>query len=433
MEEVLKLKKATYHLWTFTISKLVSSFGAQVYAFAISFYILQLTGSATSFAMNLICSLLPRTIVAPFAGYAADKYSRKAIVIIAQVTSTFAIAGLLTVSVVYGLSLIAIYTTTVVLSIASAFSGIAFSSSITGLVDEKRIQKAMSLNQMSISISAIGSPALAGVLYGTVPMPVFLVMYMVASIIAVILESTMNFKLFAKRKEVVEGEPKESMWQSMKAGFAYLKLQPILMTIIWIALFINFLFGAFLVGYSFVLIEKLKILPEHFGITEGAFAVGMLLISIYLSTRKEVKYPLLVSKRGIIVLGIVMASIGLPLLIAMEYSIMFTFYLFINLSFGATMMIVNTPLQVMMQKMIDDDYKGRVLSILETAAMALTPLGVVIFGFLYDVFPAQWILIIAGSLLIGVVLVMARPSVVRKAHPELAERKAVKSETVSEL
>ncbi len=39
-------------------------------------------------------------------------------------------------------------------------------------------------------------------------MPVFLIMYMTASVIAVILESTMNFKLFAKRKEVVEGEPK---------------------------------------------------------------------------------------------------------------------------------------------------------------------------------------------------------------------------------
>ncbi|WP_347177998.1 hypothetical protein [Sporosarcina thermotolerans] len=44
MSEVLKLKRATYHLWTFTISKLISSFGAQVYAFAVSFYILQLTG-----------------------------------------------------------------------------------------------------------------------------------------------------------------------------------------------------------------------------------------------------------------------------------------------------------------------------------------------------------------------------------------------------
>ena len=177
--------------------------------------------------MNLICSLLPRTLIAPFAGYAADKYSRKTIVIVAQVATTLAIGGLLIVSLTSGLSLVAIYTTTVVLSITSTFSGVTFSSSITGLVDEGRIQKAMSLNQMSISFAAIGSPAVGGLLYGTVPMPVFLIMYMTASVIGVFLESTMNFKLFAKRKEIVDGEPKESMMQSMKAGFAYLKLQPI--------------------------------------------------------------------------------------------------------------------------------------------------------------------------------------------------------------
>ncbi len=100
--------------------------------------------------------------------------------------------------------------------------------------------------------------------------------------------------------------------------------------------------------------------------------------------------------------------------------------------FGVTMIIVNTPMQVMMQKMIDDDYKGRVFSILETMAMALMPLGVVIYGFLYDIFPAQWILIISSLLLIGVVLVLARPSVVRKAHPELGDSKVMKSEVVSE-
>src|SRR5690554_3444111 len=112
MEEALKLKRATYHLWTFTISKLVGSFGAQVCAFAISFYILQMTGSATSFATNLICSLLPRTLIAPFAGYVADNYSRKTIVITAQVATTLAIGGLLAVSLTSGLSLVAIYITT---------------------------------------------------------------------------------------------------------------------------------------------------------------------------------------------------------------------------------------------------------------------------------------------------------------------------------
>lgn len=30
MNEALKLKKATYHLWTFTISKMISSLGSNV-------------------------------------------------------------------------------------------------------------------------------------------------------------------------------------------------------------------------------------------------------------------------------------------------------------------------------------------------------------------------------------------------------------------
>lgn len=432
MSEATKLKRATYHLWTFTASKLISSFGAQVYAFAVSFYILQLTGSATSFATNLICSILPRTLVAPFAGYVADRYSRKAIVITAQIATSVAIGGLLAVSLMSGISLVAIYATTAVLAVSSTFSGVTFSSSITGLVDEARIQKAMSLNQMSISFAAIGSPAIAGVLYGTVSMPVFLIMYMTASVIAVLLESTMNFKLFAKRKEVVVGEPKESMLQSMKAGFSYLKLQPVIMAILWISLFINFLFGAFMVGHSFILIEKLKMAPEHFGLVDGALAVGMLIMSLYLSMRKEVKFPLLVGKRGIIGMALLMSGVALPLIIAMPYSWMFGYYATLMLGFGLIQIIVNTPLMVMMQKMIDDDYKGRVFSILETMAMALMPLGMVLYGFLYDVLPAQWILIASSLLLIGVVLVLARPSVVRKAHPELDKTKVVKPEIVPE-
>lgn len=423
MEEALKLKKATYHLWTFTISKLISTFGANVYSFAISFYILQMTGSATNFAANLICSILPRTIAAPFVGYVADKYSRKAIVICSQIATTIAIGGLLIVSLNSGLSLAAIYTTTCILSITSTFSGVTFSSSITGLVDEARIQKAMSLNQMSISFASIGSPAVGGLLFGAVSMPVFLIIYMIASSIAIILESTMNFGLFAKRKEKTEGEKKETMWQSMKAGFNYMKLQPLLLIVIWIALLVNFLLGAFEVGYSYILIEKLKMNSQHFGLTQGAFAVGMLVLSLYFSVRKEVKFPLLVSKRGILGMGVILTGISIPLLISLSTISIFVYYVVLMFCFGAIIIIVNTPLQVMMQKQIDDDYKGRVFSLFETAAMALMPLGMVLYGFLYDVLPAQWILIITAVFLIGVVLILARPAIVRKVHPELTEAK----------
>jgi MFS transporter, DHA3 family, macrolide efflux protein len=423
MDHQLKVKKATYHLYTFMISKLISSFGAQVYTFAISFYILQMTGSATSFATNLICSILPRTLLAPFAGAITDRYSKKAIVISAQIATTITIGGLLAYTLTSGLSLVAIYVTTSILSITSMFSGIAFTSSITSLIDKERIQKAMSLNQMAISFAAIGSPAIGGILYGAVTMPIFLVIYMIASSIAVLLESTMNFKLFAKEKEVVEGAEKESLLKSIKLGIDYLKLHPVILLLLWMALLINFFFGAFEVGYSYILIEKLQMKSQHFGFTQGAFSVGMVLMSIYFSIRKEVKFPFLVSKRGIIGLCFVMAAVAIPLLTSLSYNLIVGYYLLLMLTFGSLIMVINTPIQVMLQKTIDEEYKGRVFSIIETMSMALTPLGMVLYGILYDLFPGQWILMMSAGLLLCVVLFFARPSEIRKIHPELGRGK----------
>lgn len=419
MTEAQKLKRGTYHLWTFMTSKLISTFGANVYSFAISFYILQLTGSATNFALNLICSILPRTIAAPFAGYVADNFSRKRTIILAQASSVLAIAGLLTVSLMNGLSLTAIYITTCLLSLTSTFSGITFTSSISGLVDENRIQKAMSLNQMSISLASIVAPALGGVLYGAVSIPVFLIIYLIASLVALILDSTMDFQLFAKRSHVpVAGQEKEKLWVSMKEGFAYLKTKPVIQTIIFIALFINFFFGSFQVGYSFVLIEKLGMKSEHFGILEGAFAVGMLLLSVYLTIRKEIKYPLITAKYGTIGLALVIGGIAVPLLVPFSYQAMFVFYLILMLAIGSFLTIINTPIGVMMQKSVDDDFKGRVISILETMAQVLMPLGTVIYGFLYDWVAAEWVLFISAGIIIGIALFMLRPSVIANAYPE---------------
>lgn len=423
MEESLKLKRATYHLYTFMISKLISTFGSQVYAFAISFYILQLTGSATSFATNLLCNILPRTLAAPFAGAITDRYSRKMIVIVSQIATTLAITSLLIYTLTSGLSLIAIYTTTSILSLTSMFSGIAFTSSITGLIDQPRIQKATAMNQMAISFAAIGSPAVGGLLYGTVSIPVFLIIFIVASIIAVFLESTMNFRLFAVVKKIEE--QKETMLQSMKAGIRYLRVQSTILVILWISLLINFFFGAFEVGYSYILIENLKMQSQHFGFTQGAFSLGMLLMSVYFSARKEVKFPLLVSKRGIVGLGAVMGSIALPLLLPMGYWTMFGYYLVIMFCFGILIITVNTPLHVMFQKTIDDEYKGRVFSIVETMSMALTPFGMVIYGVLYDIFPAQYVLLLSAAMLIIITLSMMRTSVIRKVHPELKEKQVV--------
>jgi len=420
--EEAKIKRATYHLWTFMTSKLISSFGSNVYAFAISFYILQVTASASIFAINLICSILPRILVGPIAGYVADNFSKKRTIIIAQIVQTLTIGGLLIYTISFGLSLYAIYTTTIVLSLASSFSTVTFSSSITRLIDEARIQRAMSLNQMSVSIATIGGPVAGGILYGTVSIPVFLAIYMTASAIAVILDATMNFNLFAKPKDPSKPKVRESAIQNFKEGLVYLRKQKLITALMFVALLVNFLFGAVQVGFSYVLINLLHMESQHVGIIEGALAVGFLIGSIYFSIGKEVKYPLLVSKRGIIGMGLGMGAISIPLFITLSYWGNFTINLIIMLSIGMLSIVVNTPVGVVMQKTIDNDYKGRVFSILETTSMALMPLGMVIFGFLYDLLPAEWVLIGTTIILIVIVLYLLRPSVIYNVYPELNKR-----------
>jgi MFS family permease len=139
-----------------------------------------------------------------------------------------------------------------------------------------------------------------------------------------------------------------------------------------------------------------------------------------------VKFPLLVAKRGILIMGAIMGITALPLLISMEYNIMFGYFILLEFVLGVCIVFVNTPTQVMMQKQIADEFKGRVFSIVETFAMALSPLGMVLYGFLYDIFPAQWVLLLSSGLCVSVVLTLLRPAVIRRVHPELAEEKGVK-------
>lgn len=419
MNDAAKIRRATYHLYTFTISKLISTFGSSVYTFGISLYVLALTGSAASFAINLICSVLPRTLLAPFGGYIADNYSKKAIVILAQFASALSVAALLVYSMAAGLSLPAIYVATALISISSMFASVTFSSSIANLIDTERIQKAMGFNQSAIAIAMIGGPVVGGILFGFVSMNIFLIIQVAAYLLAVALEATIDFKLFTNRSAETVGETKKSMVTGMKEGFVYLKSNRVVMVIVTVAIGINFFLSALMIGLPFIAIQELEIQATHFGFIEAMIAIGMLVASVYFSLRKEVKFPLQFAKRGIIAMSILLSAMCLPLIIDITYAVTVVFFLFLMMVFGITNVFVNTPIGVMMQKDVEEEYRGRVFGILESMAMAMMPLGYLIFGLLYDVMPAEYVVTGSSICLIALTTYLMRPAVLKQAHPEL--------------
>ncbi|CAM5193167.1 hypothetical protein LSPH26S_03305 [Lysinibacillus sphaericus] len=61
----------------------------------------------------MICSILPRALVAPLAGYVADNYSKKRTILIAQAGTILTMASLLFYTETIGMSVNAIYVMTV--------------------------------------------------------------------------------------------------------------------------------------------------------------------------------------------------------------------------------------------------------------------------------------------------------------------------------
>lgn len=415
MTEAEKYKKATYHLWTFTASKMISMLGANVLAFGFSLYILAMTGSAMSFATNMICSVLPRALLAPVAGYVADNYSKKRTILSAQAGTILTVGGLLLYTETVGMSVYAIYVTTIFNTICSAFSGVTFSSSIATLVNPERLQKAMSFNQLSTSVAAIGGPVIGGMMYGFFSLDVFLMINMVAYASAFTLESTMNFNLYSTRGQDVE---KEKIWAGLTNGFRYIKQQKVVKTVMWVSLWINLFFSAIVVGGTYIIIELLKVKSTHFGFIEASGAVGMLVASLYFATRSEVKAPLRFSKISLLLLASSLGLAVVPLVTDFSYLGIVSFYIVIYFIFAIFEMGINMPIGVYMQRLISEEYRGRVFGLMETMAMSMMPIGMMVYGILYDTFPATVILLVTSAIIITISLVMLRTSVLKEAHPE---------------
>ena len=417
MDDEAKVKKATYHLYTFLVSKMVSTLGANVYSFAISMYILSITGSSLSFATNILLSVLPRTIFSPIAGVLGDRLPRKWLVLGGQLGQMLTVISVLAYTVSVELSILAIYIATVFISIFSTFTSIAFVASVPNLVDKARIQKAMSFNQISIAISGIGGPVVGGMMYGFVSMPIFLAIYAGAIIVTFILEASMNFELFSEVDATERND--QSFLSSFKEGVTYLKQQKVVCSVLIAVIWLNLFFTCMSVGGSFVLVTTLKMSPKLVGITEAGIALGMLIASIYFASRSNVKLPLLFVKRSTLSLSFVVMLAAVPVLFVFSDRMNFIYYFVLLFLFGLLSVLTNTPLGVLLQTTIEESYRGRIFGILETLAMSMMPLGTIAYGILFDILPAQYLFLVSGVCLMLLVLLLIRRDIIELAHPEL--------------
>ncbi len=352
--------------------QLVSTLGSGLTGFALGVWIYQETGSTTLFAFNLLAFAVPNLLVSPFAGALVDRWDRRRIMILSD---TGAGLSTLVVAVLYfsgGLEVWHVYILTALNSAFSAFQWPAYSAVTTLLVPKSQLGRAGGMVQIGEAISALASPAIAGVLFVTVGIQGVVMVDFATYLIAILTLLVVRVPRPPATEAGAEG--KGSLLHEAAYGWRYITARRGLLGLLIIFAATNFLTSLWNPLLPPMILEMSS--PAMLGYLASVVGVGMLLGTLVMSAWGGPK------RRIHGVLAFLMISGVFQMLLGVSPSLV----LIAIAGFGAmfTMPIINGSSQAIWQTKVAPDVQGRVFAVRRMIAWSAMPLAYLVAGPLAD-------------------------------------------------
>jgi MFS family permease len=391
----------------FFSGKLVSLFGSSIYAFTLSLYVLKITGSGLNFAATLVLSTLPAIVVNPFAGVLADRMNRKRLIILMDFLNG-ALYIVLYILSLNSLTLSIIYVSTLITTILTCIFDMSLEAAKPDIVSNERLMSLNSASKIIDSASSILGPMVGGLVFALINIKIVILINGVSFIFSAISELFMDFNLNTKQSPPAK---KITFFKDIKEGFNYMILEKGILNLFYVFIILNlFLSLAISVPIPFIINNVLKLKPHYFGIIEGAFSVGMILGAAFVKKAyQKFSYNRLLKMMSF-VLSLCMVMTGLiliPVIKPITKPIYFIYYGTIMAVLGAAISFIDIPLFFILQKVIPEELRGRVLSLGISIAKIVAPAALILSGFLMNHIPVFILPIVSGiALFISIIIIL---------------------------
>ncbi len=219
---------------TFTLiwfGQLVSTIGSYMTGFVLTLWAWQTSGTATSLALMGFFSQAPRIPVTLFSGLIVDRFNRKYLMLAGDAVAIIATVGIAWLYFHGYLHLWHLYGAVTINSCFGQIQGLAYETSISGLVPPENLTRANGMNAAVHYGASIVGPALAGVLYPRVGLLGILGLDLVTFGVAV---ATLLFRAIPQPAAAVGSKP-ESLQTKLAFGFRVVWRQPSLRTLLLIS------------------------------------------------------------------------------------------------------------------------------------------------------------------------------------------------------
>jgi MFS family permease len=384
----------------------ISLIGTWMQQIAMSWLVYRMTNSAFLLGLIGFSSQICSFFFSPFAGVLSDRWNRHHILIATQslamvqafILATLTLTGTIAVHHIIILSLF--------LGFVNGFDMPTRQAFVVELVEKREdLGNAIALNSFLFNGARLVGPSIAGILISILGEGLCFVLNGL-SFLAVII-ALLGMKMTPHQWEA----KKTYVLQELKAGFNYafsfLPIRTILLFLGWV---------------SFVGMANATLMPvfakdilhgnsKTYGFLMAAVGVGAVIGAIFLASRRSV-----LGLGRIIALASSIFGIGM-----ISFSLSHALWLSLSLSLltGFGMMVHMASSNTILQTMVDDDKRGRVMSLYTMAFMGMAPFGSLVGGSLAGRIGAPNTLIISGaSCILGAFLFLRKlPALRIMVHP----------------
>lgn len=388
MEMLVKEKGFSKDFIIMVAGQIISILGSALLRFALSLFVLDITGRADLFAVLFAISSLP-VLLTPFGGAIADRFNRRNLMVLFDFISSGIVLIFFIVLLTDNHSVLWIGLVMVLLSFISAMYTPAVMASIPLLVSEQKLEQANGIVNGVQALAGVTAPVLGGILYGMLGLKLLVIVSGLLFFFTAIVEMFMTIP-FVKRS--YDGHLMPTLIKDMKEGFTYVVKQTFILKCTLLAALLNLLLTPlFIVGVPIILRVTMKSSDTWYGIGMGIIDFATILGALTMGyfAKKLRIHTLYIWVLMSAFLVIPMAMSVLPRAFQIGYYPSYSLFIGCALIIAMMMTIISIYVMTLVQKETPNEQLGKVMAIMMAVSQCMAPLGQMGYGLLFEFFQAN--------------------------------------------
>jgi MFS family permease len=370
----------------------ISLIGTWMQRIAMPWLVYHITGSALLLGVVGFAGQIPTFLLSPVAGVLTDRLNRYYVLIFSQIVAMLQALVLTWLYYSGNIQVWHIVVLSAVMGCFNAFDVPSRQSFVVDLVERKEdLGNAIALNSLMFNGARIIGPSVAGVLLASAGEGICFLANAISYLFVIV--SLLMMKV-PKRKKA---KSNDLIMKDMQEGFKYAFGFPPIKYIIWLLGVVSLMTMTYSVLMPVFAKEVLQGGSHTFGFLMGAAGFGALLGGLFLASKTTI---LRLGK--IVPISAALAGLGLIFLSLSRY---FPLSMLMMIITGLGMMLHTASSNTILQTIVDEDKRGRLMSIYTMAIMGIAPFGSLMAGGLAKIIGAPNTIFVGGvACIIGAII-----------------------------